>query len=320
MRLFRSYLHLPETARGAVTVLGNFDGLHRGHLAVIGEGASIARRLDAPLAVLTFEPHPRRVFRPDDPPFRLTPLRIKERQCEAAGIDLLIIAHFDQTFLHRDAGNFVSEVLVSGLNVRHVVAGQAFRFGHHRTGDVALLTRLGQNYGFGVTGVGLMRDQDGNILSSTRIRQALQNGQPREAALVLGRAWEIAGRVETGARLGRTLGFPTANLSLSDYLRPAYGVYAVRAGIDSGLTTLWRNGVANLGRRPTVDGQEERLEVHLFDVDEDLYGQHLRVQLIDYLRPEQRFDSLDALKAAIAADAQAARRLFATDGPVPPDV
>ena len=308
MRLFRSYLHLPETARGAVVVLGNFDGLHRGHLAVIGQGAAIARTLGAPLAVLTFEPHPRSVFRPEEPPFRLTPLRIKERQLEAVGIDLLVIVHFDQAFLHRDAGNFVSEVLVGGLGIRHAVAGTAFHFGHHRTGDMALLAQLGQDYGFGVTGVGLMHDEGGAPLSSTRVRQALQSGRPREAELVLGRAWEVVGRVETGARLGRTLGFPTANLSLGEYLRPALGVYAVRAGIDAGLATRWHNGVANFGRRPTVGGLDERLEVHLFDLDEDLYGKHLRVQLIDYLRPERRFDGLDALKAAIAADAAAARR------------
>jgi riboflavin kinase/FMN adenylyltransferase len=179
MRLFRSYLHLPETARGAVVVLGNFDGLHRGHLAVIGQGAAIARTLGAPLAVLTFEPHPRSVFRPEEPPFRLTPLRIKERQLEAVGIDLLVIVHFDQAFLHRDAGNFVSEVLVGGLGIRHAVAGTAFHFGHHRTGDMALLAQLGQDYGFGVTGVGLMHDEGGAPLSSTRVRQALQSGRPR---------------------------------------------------------------------------------------------------------------------------------------------
>ena len=314
MRLFRSYLHLPETARGAVTVLGNFDGLHRGHLAVIGQGAEIARTAGAPLAVLTFEPHPRRVFRPEAPPFRLTPLRIKERLLEAAGIDLLVIIHFEASFLRRDAGNFVSEVLVGGLGVRHVVAGEAFRFGHNRAGDMAALARLGQEHGFGVTGAGLMRDAEGEVLSSSRVRRALEQGRPREAALVLGRAWEIEGRVEAGQRLGRTLGFPTANIQLHDYLRPACGVYAVRAAIDSGSSPVWREGVANLGRRPTVDGVGERLEVHVFDVDEDFYGRHLRVQLIEYLRPEQRFDGLEALKAAIRADAATARRLLAGQG------
>jgi riboflavin kinase/FMN adenylyltransferase len=294
-----------------VAVLGNFDGLHRGHQGVIARGAALARDLGAPLSVLTFEPHPRRVFRPDDPPFRLTPLRIKERQLDALGVDVLVIAHFDAAFLHRSAENFVSEVLVGGLAARHVVAGDAFRFGHGRQGDMALLARLGREHGFDVTGVGLMLDEDGVALSSTRVRKALEGGRPREAAAVLGRAWEIEGRVEVGDRLGHILGFATANLSLADYLRPALGVYAVRAGIDSGQATQWRDGVANLGRRPTLDGQDERLEVHLFDVDEDLYGRHLRVRLIDYLRPERRFATLEALKAQIAVDVGRARDLLA---------
>lgn len=308
MRLFRSYLHLPETARGSVTVLGNFDGVHRGHQAVIGLGAGIARDIGAPLSVLTFEPHPRSVFRPDDPPFRLTPFRIKERQLEALGVDNLVVCHFDDGFRHRDAENFVEEVLAGGLGTRHAVAGDAFRFGHGRKGDMALLARLGAHHGFGATGVGLQRDAGGRPLSSTRVRDALTGGRPREAADVLGRPWEIEGRVEPGARLGRTLGFPTANLYVGEYLRPALGVYAVRAGVDAGLATVWHDGVANLGRRPTVRGDDERLEVHLFDLDEDLYGKHLRVQLIEFLRPERRFDGLDALKAQIGLDAEAARQ------------
>lgn len=314
MRLYRSYLQLPETAQASVTVLGNFDGLHRGHQAVIGRGAAIARSLGAPLAVLTFEPHPRSVFRPADPPFRLTPFRIKERQLEALGVDILIVCHFDEGLVLRTAESFAADVLAGGLGTLHVVAGDQFRFGHRRQGDMELLARLGAGLGFGVTSVGLELDETGRPLSSTRMRDALIAGRPREAAVVLGRAWEIEGRVETGDRLGRTLGFPTANLCVGEYLRPALGVYAVRAGVDAGLATVWRDGVANLGRRPTVEGVDERLEVHLFDVDEDLYGKHLRVQLIEFLRPERRFDGLDALKAQIAVDAETARRVL-TAGP-----
>jgi len=310
MRLFRSYLHLPDQVRGGVAVLGNFDGLHRGHQAVIGRGAEIARGLGVPLLVLTFEPHPRSVFRPQDPPFRLTPLRIKERQLEALGIDALVVCHFDEPFVRRSAENFVTEVLAGGLAPRHVVAGSDFRFGHRRTGDMALLARLGAGHGIAVTGVDLACDEDGLPLSSTRVRDALLGGRPHEAARVLGRAWEIEGRVEVGERVGRTLGFPTANLLVGEYLRPALGVYAVRAGVDAGLTTVWHGGVANLGHRPTVEGVGERLEVHLFDVDEDLYGKHLRVQLIEFLRPERRFAGLDALKVQIALDAAAARTIL----------
>ncbi len=293
-------------------VLGNFDGLHRGHQHVIGRGRSVASDLGCPLAVLTFEPHPRAVFRPDGPPFRLTPFRIKERQLEAFGVDILVVAHFDEAFLHRDAKYFVDDVLVAGLGARHIVAGADFHFGHRRGGSMEFLEREGLERGFGVTAVGLIPDQTGALLSSTRVRTALVEGRPRDAAFVLGRAWEIEGRVEVGARLGRTLGFPTANLHLGEYLRPRLGAYAVRAGIDAGLSTVWHDGVANLGRRPTVDGEDERLEVHLFNWGEDLYGRHLRVRLLEFLRPEQRFSSLDALKAQISDDAAAARFALAT--------
>ena len=307
MRIFRSYLQLPDSARGAVVVLGNFDGVHRGHQEVIGRGRALADGLGLGLAVLTFEPHPRTVFRPDGAPFRLTPFRIKERQLEALGVDSLVVAHFDEAFLARDAGNFVAEVLVGGLAARHVVAGADFHFGHRRGGSMEMLAREGEAHGFAVTAVSLVPDATGAVLSSSRIRTALVEGRPRDAAFVLGRAWEVEGRVEPGARIGRTLGFPTANLYLGDYLRPRLGVYAVRAGIDSGLSTVWHDGVANLGRRPTVGGEDERLEVHLFDCSQDLYGRHLRVQLIDFLRPEHRFPSLDALKAQIGVDVGTAK-------------
>ncbi|MEI6558422.1 MAG: bifunctional riboflavin kinase/FAD synthetase [Rhodospirillaceae bacterium] len=311
MRIFRSYLQLPAVARGAVVVLGNFDGLHRGHQGVIGRGRAIAEETGLSLAVLTFEPHPRSVFRPDGPPFRLTPFRIKERQLEALGVDSLVVAHFDEAFLHRDAENFVTEVLVGGLAARHIVAGADFHFGHRRGGSMEVLERMGRSHGFAVTAVALIPDHTGAALSSTRIRTALVEGRPRDAAFVLGRAWEIEGRVETGARLGRTLGFPTANLHLGEYLRPRLGAYAVRAGIDTGLSTVWHDGVANFGRRPTVNGEDERLETHLFACDQDLYGRHLRVQLIEFLRPERRFDSLDALKTQIGADVVAAKTALA---------
>ena len=314
MRIFRSYLQLPASARGAVVVLGNFDGLHRGHQRVLGQGRTIADGSGLPLAVLTFEPHPRSVFRPDGAPFRLTPFRIKERQLEALGVDILVVAHFDEAFLARDAGNFIAEVLVGGLGVSHVVAGADFHFGHRRGGSMEMLAREGAARGFAVTAVPLMPDQTGAVLSSSRIRAALVEGRPRDAAFVLGRAWEIEGRVDPGARLGRTLGFPTANLSLGEYLRPRLGVYAVRAGIDSGLSTVWHDGVANLGRRPTVGGDDERLEVHLFAEAGDLYGRHLRVQLIDFLRPEHRFENLNALKAQIALDVVAAKAALAGGG------
>ncbi len=315
MRLFRHTADLPAdtrgAAQGAVVALGNFDGVHRGHQAVIGTAQRIARDLGAPSAVLTFEPHPRSVFRPADAPFRLSPFRVKARHIEALGVDLLFVCHFDDSFLHKSAEAFIEDDLVRGLGARHVVCGYDFLFGHGRRGDPALLKQAGLQHGFGVTEVGTIADEAGGVYSSTRIRDALVAGNPREAARLLGSPWEIEGRVEHGDHKGRTIGFPTANVELADYLRPAFGVYAVRTGVDHGPDTVWRDGVANLGRRPTVGGTVERLETHLFDFDGDLYGQHLRVQLIDFLRPERKFGSFAELKDQIVQDAAAARAVLA---------
>lgn len=291
--------------------LGNFDGVHRGHQAVIAEAQRIARSLGTLAGVVTFEPHPRRVFRPDEPPFRLSPFRVKARKLEALGLDLLVVCHFDGGFQHKTAEAFVEEDLVGGLAIRHAVCGSDFLFGHQRGGDVDLLTRLGARFGFGVTAVGPVADPQGGVYSSTRVRDALLAGRVRDAAHILGSPWEIEGRVEHGAKLGRTIGFPTANIELDEYLRPAFGVYAVRAGVDAGPATVWHDGVANLGRRPTVGGLVERLEVHLFDFAGDLYGRHLRVQFVEHLRGERKFDGLDALKAQIARDGEAARAALA---------
>jgi riboflavin kinase/FMN adenylyltransferase len=310
MRLYRHWTDLPADARGASVALGNFDGVHRGHRAVVAAAEAAGRARGAPVGVLTFEPHPREVFRPDDPPFRLTPFRTRTRLFEEIGLDLLYVLHFDRDLASRSAEDFVEEILVAGLGVAHVAVGADFRFGKGRGGDVALLRRLAGRLGFGVSEVPPASDPAGRAYSSTRARDALLGGRPREAADILGRPWEIEGRVEPGFRRGRTIGFPTANLGLEGYLRPALGVYAVRAGVDQGPRTVWRDGVANLGRRPTVGGTGELLEVHLLDVAEDLYGRHLRVRLIDFIRPERKFDGLDALKAQIAEDAARARQIL----------
>ncbi|WP_207460415.1 bifunctional riboflavin kinase/FAD synthetase [Azospirillum sp. SYSU D00513] len=311
MRVFRHTNDLPAEVRGAVVALGNFDGVHLGHRHVIATAQGIARDLGAPAGALTFEPHPRSVFRPADAPFRLTPFRIKTRQFEALGLDLAVVLHFDESFLQRSAESFVEEDLVRGLGVRHVVCGYDFLFGHGRRGNAELLKALGARHGFGVTEVGPARDEAGGVYSSTRVREALIAGDPREARRLLGRPWEIESRVEHGDKRGRTIGFPTANLELHDYLRPAFGVYAVRAGLDQGTGTVWHGGVANIGNRPTVGGTVARLEAHLFDFDGDLYHQHLRVQLLDFIRPERKFASFDELKEQIARDAGAARAALA---------
>ena len=291
--------------------IGNFDGVHLGHQAVIGHAVSRAEALAIPSAVLTFEPHPRMLFKPESEPFRLTPLRPKAHAIEALGIDVMVVLAFDRALSQKSAEDFVEDVLVTGMAVGHVVVGEDFVFGHDRLGTVESLARMGDRLGFTVTALKPVAGPEGTVYSSTAVREALKAGAPRRAAALLGRAWEIEGRVEHGDARGRQLGFPTANIGLGEYLRPAFGVYAVQAGVDHGAETEWHPGVANLGRRPTVAGSVERLEVHLFDFEGDLYGRHLRVRLIEFLRPEKKFDGLEALRAQIARDCAAARALLA---------
>lgn len=316
MRIFRHHTELPADAKGAAVAIGNFDGVHRGHQAVIGEAGRIAQGADIPWAVLTFEPHPRQLFRPDDPPFRLTPFRIKARTVEAMGADEMVVLHFDRALASLSADDFVSQVLVDGLGVSHVVAGYDFVFGNDRKGDCDLLLRRGRDAGFGFTAVGAVKDKDGEVYSSTRVRNCLAAADPAGAAAILGRPFEIEGRISDGDKRGRTLGFPTANLHLEgEYLRPAMGVYAVRAGIDKGTGTVWHNGVANLGIRPTFGDNEMVLETHFLDgFDDDIYGKHLRVALVDYLREEMKFDGVDALKEQIGQDCTAASEALKAAG------
>ncbi|MFM2044244.1 MAG: riboflavin biosynthesis protein RibF [Pseudomonadota bacterium] len=310
MKLYRHTSDLPSDQRGVAVALGNFDGVHQGHRVVIGAALSAARDLGVDAAVLTFEPHPRLFFKPDQPPFRLTPLRIKARLVEGMGVDALFVQHFDAAFSALTAEQFVDQVLVRDLGARHVVAGYDFVFGNRRGGNIAFLKAMGARHGFAVTEVRPVQDGQGTVYSSTKVRQALEAGDPAAAAAILGHPFEIEGRVEHGDKRGRTIGFPTANVELGEYQRPRFGVYAVRAGVDHGAETVWHKGIANLGRRPTVGGTVERLEVHLFDMADDLYGKHLRVQLLHFLRPEMKFDSVDQLKTQIAADAAAARAVL----------
>lgn len=311
MRIFRHYANPPEEMRGAVVALGNFDGVHRGHQSVIAEAGSIARRLGVPSAVLTFEPHPVSVFRPRLPPFRLTPFRVKARHLEAHGVDALFVLHFDLEFSRKSAEDFVTEVLVDGLGARHVVVGYDFAFGHRRRGNAEFLKRRASAQGFGFTRVEPVLDPAGEIYSSSKVREYLAAGQPSQAATLLGRSWEIEGRVERGDRRGHKLGFATANIRLVEFMHPATGVYAVRAGIDRGGDTIWHHGVANLGHRPTFGGDDLLFEVHLFDFAGELYGRHLRVALVEYLRSEKKFDGLESLRTQIAEDSQRARRILA---------
>lgn len=313
MHVFRTWSEVPPALKGGVIALGNFDGLHLGHQAVIGQALALARKAGAAAAVMTFEPHPRMFFKPDQEPFRLSPFRMKARVIEALGVDYLYVQTFDRDFSHRTPENFVAEILVGGLGISHIVVGYDYVFGYQRAGNVEVLRALAAKYGFKVTAVEKLSAGEERF-SSTAIRNLLRDGKPRDAARMLGRYWEIEGRVVAGDKRGRQLGFPTANLEYRDYLHPRKGVYAVRAGVDHGAETVWHNGVANFGNRPTFDKTDVLLEAHLFDTNEDLYGKHLRVALVDYLREERKFAGLDALKAQIAADGEQARALLMAQG------
>jgi len=309
MQVFRHYENLPDQVRGASIAIGNFDGVHLGHRAVIGEAGRIARDQGIPWAVLSFEPHPRSLFTPNIEPFRLTPFRTKVHLIEELGVDNLIVLHFDKAFAALSADDFVMKVLVEGLGARHVVSGYDFVFGNKRAGNCQLLLHKGQDQGFDFTCVSAVDDGE-TVYSSTGIREYLKAGNLRAAAQLLGRPFQIDGRVEHGDARGRTIGFPTANLFLGDYLRPAHGVYAIRVGIEEGANITWLDGVANYGSRPTFDKKDTIFEAHLFDFDGDLYGRQLRITLIDFLRAEKKFDGLDDLKAQIAIDCDKARQIL----------
>jgi len=305
MRIFRDWRGLPGDARGAVVALGNFDGVHQGHAHVLR--AAHRARPDVPLAVLTFEPHPREIFRPHEPPFRLTLAPARAEALAALGVQIVYEMPFDIAFSEMTARAFVTKVLRDGIGSAHLVCGPDFAFGHHRDGNSESLTALAESLGIGLTVVTPFADEAGQI-SSSRIRNDLQAGRPEHAARQLGRPWAIRGSVESGEARGRILGFPTANIALGRLLEPARGVYAVSTVLPDGRRL---NGVANIGRRPTLGaGLQSRLEVHLFDFADQLYGDELDVALIAFLRAERKFDGLDALQAQISVDATAARHVL----------
>ena len=294
---------LPPHLRGAWIALGNFDGVHLGHQTVIGRAVAHARAAGAPVLAGTFDPHPVRLFHPDAPPMALQRLDQRLEALAALGIDATIIWRFDRAFAARSARQFEDE-LASRLGVAGVVTGWDFTFGQGRTGTVATLARETRFAAEAVPPVSL----DGPPVSSTRIRQALREARLGEATRLMTRPFTIRGSVVRGAQLGRTLGFPTANMTLGDYVRPAYGVYAVRVRLPGGAV---REGVANLGVRPMIEPPVELLETWILDWAGDLYDQQLDVELIAFIRPEARFDSLDQLSRQVHEDAARARMLLA---------
>ena len=302
----------PADLRGGIVALGNFDGFHLGHQAVVGRAVERARAEGRPALVATFDPHPVRFFRPDAPPFRLTTLDQRERLFAQAGADATVVFRFDAALAALTAEQFIEERLVNGLGVAGTVTGEDFTFGHAKSGNIAVLEEWGVRYealgkGFQAEAVGPVT-LDGEPVSSSRVRDLLKTGDPRGAARLLTRPFAIEGVVQHGDKLGRTIGYPTANLDLGPYLRPAYGIYAVRGRLSDGRVL---DGAANLGVRPTFEPPKELLEPYFFDFASDLYGQRIEVELVDYLRPEAKFDGLDALTAQMEVDCARARELLA---------
>jgi riboflavin kinase/FMN adenylyltransferase len=298
---------VPSDLRGGIVALGNFDGFHAGHQAVVGRAVALARAQGRPALVATFDPHPVRFFKPDVAPFRLTTLDQRGRLFGAAGADAMIVFGFDAALAGLSAQDFVGQRLMDLIAIGGVVTGADFTFGKRRDGNVMVLSDLGEHNGFSVETVAPV-EQDGTSVSSSRIRALLQAGDPREAARLLTRPFAIEGVVEHGDKIGRTIGYPTANISLGSYLRPAYGIYAVRGRLPGGRVL---QGAANLGIRPSFDPPRELLEAYFFDFSGDLYGQTIEVELIAYLRPEAKFDTLEALTAQMDEDCARARATLA---------
>lgn len=307
MELITGQQPLPDHLAGGVAALGNFDGFHPGHQAVVRQAGLLANDCGGPLLVITFDPHPARFFKPDQPPFQLTSISERARLMEAFGVDALVVLPFDAQLARLSPEDFFQQVLVERLHLRGVVSGYDFTFGKGRSGTTETLRQLADQQGMASAIVPPVSVEGDEAVSSTLVRRKLADGDVALAARLLGRWWGIEGTVEGGDQRGRTIGFPTANVSLGDYARPRYGVYAVRVFLPDGQMV---EGVANIGIRPTFSPPRELLEVHLFDFSGDLYGARVRVELIEFIRPEMRFDGLDALKMQIGSDCATALKIL----------
>jgi len=300
---------IPDDLKGSIVALGNFDGFHLGHQAVVGRAIQRGFHERRPVIVATFDPHPVRFFKPDLPPFRLTTLDQREALFAHAGADAMLVFEFGEELRSTTAEEFVTELLARRIGAAGVVTGDDFTFGKLRGGNVDLLRSLGAKHGIAAETVAPVL-LDGVRISSGRIREALVTGDTGSATRLMSRDFAIEGTVQGGDRRGRELGYPTANLALGDYQRPRYGIYAVRVRLDDGSE---HPGVASLGIRPTFDPPTELLETHLLDFDGDLYGRNIEVALHAFIREERKFDSVDALVAEMNRDEQSARHLLALD-------
>ncbi len=303
MQRLRGEDRIDEPLRGAIVALGNFDGFHLGHQAVVGRAVEMARAANRPCIVATFDPHPVRHFRPDAPPFRLTTLDQRERLFAEAGADAMLVYHFGAELASVSAEDFIADWLIARAGAAGVVTGRDFTFGKGKGGNIDVLSRIGGAAGLVAEAVGAV-EADGETVSSSRIRDALNAGDCATATRLLTRPFAIEGVVQHGDKLGREIGYPTANLDMGSYLRPRYGIYAVRGRLPDGRTV---DGAANLGVRPTFDPPKELLEPYFFEFSGDLYGQTIEVELHAHLRDEGKFDNLDALKAQMAKDCDDAR-------------
>ena len=306
MELIRGLYNLRPRHRGCVVAIGNFDGVHLGHQAVLGQLSEKSAEAGLPSTVITFEPHPQEFFAITNVPPRLTRFREKMQALRRYAVDRILCLRFNQALAQMPAEDFISEVLVAGLGSHFLVVGDDFRFGHKRRGDASLLREAGEREGFQVIKMHNF-NVDGTRVSSTLIRKALAQGDLSAAEKMLGRSYRMSGRIVYGDQRGRTIGYPTANIYLHRRATPLMGVYAVEVfGLDSEPL----KGVANIGMRPTVNGRTCLLEVHIFDFAGDIYGRHVQVEFLTRLRGEKRFESLDALKQQIQQDERAARAFF----------
>lgn len=309
VNIFQSISDLNTADQGAVIALGNFDGIHRGHQAVINAARTVSKDTGKPLALAMFNPHPTRFFKPDLPPFLLMSRHVRAEVLAEHGMSVCYEIPFDDALRNMDDEEFVEDILHQNLGISHVVVGEDFGYGKKRCGNIHTLQKHCVARGIGVTPVkpvGLHKLY--GKYGSTEIRDALKNGNVFHAAHMLSRPWQVDGIVSEGAKRGRTIGFPTANIPFGDFVRPKHGVYCVEVRLEG--ENVWRPAVANTGTRPTVGGEEARIEAHIFDFDQDIYGQHVDVRFRSFIRAEMKFDSFDVLKEQIGKDAAGARAVF----------
>ena len=309
VKILQSYSNVDSADQGAIIALGNFDGIHRGHQAVINKAREVAAQNNLPLALAMFNPHPTRYFKSDQAPFLLMSRKVRAEVMDEMGMDICYEIPFDDALRNMDDEEFVEIVLHKGLGISHVVVGDDFGYGKKRCGNIDTLIKHCAARNIGVTPVkpvGLHKLY--GKYGSTEIRDALKNGNVFHAAHMLSRPWQVDGVVSLGAQRGRTIGFPTANIPFGDFIRPKHGVYCVELRLEG--QDNWLPAIANTGTRPTVGGEEARIEAHIFDFDQDIYGQHVDVRFRSFIRAEMKFDSFDVLKDQIAKDAAGARAIF----------